>query len=56
MQREGSGPDSSVPVVITTHPTRQKNMAAAMSELLRLDIIHQRPVCIRIVEIPEDKE
>jgi len=56
MQREGSGPDSTVPVVITTHPTRQKNMAAAINELLRLDIIHQKPVCIRIVEIPEDKE
>ena len=56
MQRESPGPDSAVPVVITTHPTRQKNMAAAINELLRLDIIHQKPVCIRIVEIPEDKE
>lgn len=56
MQREGTGPDSSVPVVITTHPTRQKNMAAALNELQRLDIIREKPVCIRIVEIPEDKE
>ncbi|NLW84578.1 MAG: homoserine dehydrogenase [Phycisphaerae bacterium] len=56
MQHEGSGPDSTVPVVITTHPTRQKNMAAALNELQRLDIVRGKPVCIRIVEIPEDKE
>lgn len=56
MQHEGSGPDNTVPVVITTHPTRQKNMAAALSELQRLDILRGKPVCIRIVEIPEDKE
>ena len=56
MQHEGSGPDNTVPVVITTHPTRQKNMAAALNELQRLDILRGKPVCIRIVEIPEDKE
>ena len=56
MQHEGSGPDNTVPVVITTHPTRQKNMVAALNELQRLDILRGKPVCIRIVEIPEDKE
>ena len=56
IQREATGPDSTVPVVITTHRTRQKNMAAALNELQRLDIISEKPVCIRIVEIPEDKE
>lgn len=56
MQHEGSGPDNTVPVIITTHPTRQKNMAAALNELQRLDILRGKPVCIRIVEVPEDKE
>ncbi len=56
MQHEGSGPDNTVPVVITTHPTRQKSMVAALNELQRLDILRGKPVCIRIVEIPEDKE
>jgi homoserine dehydrogenase len=56
IQHEGSGPDNTVPVVITTHPTRQKNMFAALSELEQLDVIGGKPVCIRIVDIPEDKD
>ncbi len=55
LQHEGSGPDNTVPVVITTHPTRQKNMSAALCELARLDNVGAEPVCIRIIEIPEDK-
>ncbi len=55
LQHEGSGPDNTVPVVITTHPTRQKNMSAALCELARLDNVSAEPVCIRIIEIPEDK-
>ncbi|MHC5060654.1 MAG: homoserine dehydrogenase [Planctomycetota bacterium] len=55
LQHEGSGPDNTVPVVITTHPTRQKNMSTALAELARLDKVGAEPVCIRIVEIPEDK-
>ena len=45
-----------VPVVVTTHPTQQKNMNAALDELSKLDVIGSRPICIRIVEIPEDKD
>jgi homoserine dehydrogenase len=55
LQHEGSGPDNTVPVVITTHPTRQKNMSAALCELAKLDSVGAEPVCIRIIEIPEDK-
>jgi homoserine dehydrogenase len=54
LQHEGSGPGNTVPVVITTHPTRQKNMSAALAELSRQDVISGSPVCIRIVDIPED--
>jgi homoserine dehydrogenase len=56
IQHEGLGPDNTVPVVVTTHPTQQKNMNTALKELSRLDVISGKPVCIRIVEIPEDKD
>jgi homoserine dehydrogenase len=56
LQHEGSGPDNTVPVVITTHPTQQKNVTAALRELEKLDVLSGKPVCIRIVDIPEDKE
>ncbi len=54
LQHEGIGPDNSVPVVITTHYTRQKNMLAALKELKQSDVVSGEPVCIRIVDIPED--
>jgi len=56
LQHEGTGPDNTVPVVITTHPTQQKNTTAALAELEKLDVLSGKPVCIRIVDIPEDKE
>ena len=56
LQHEGTGPENTVPVVIATHPTRQKNITAALKDMGRLDVIGGKPVCIRIVDIPEDKE
>ena len=56
IQHEGRGPDNTVPVVITTHPTLEQNMFNALDELARLKVIGGRPVCIRIVDIPEDSE
>jgi homoserine dehydrogenase len=56
LQHEGRGPNNTVPVVIITHPTQQKNMTAALSELAELDVLSGKPVCIRIVDIPEDKD
>ncbi len=56
LQHEGTGPDNTVPVVITTHKTQEKNMAAALKELSRQDIISGKPVCVRIVDIPQDKD
>ena len=55
LQHEGRGPDDTVPVVITTHPTQEKNVTAALGELTELDVLSGKPVCIRIVDIPEDK-
>ena len=56
LQREGTGPENTVPVVIATHPTQQKNVTAALEDMEALDVIGGKPVCIRIVDIPEDKE
>lgn len=56
IQHEWIGPDNTVPVVILTHPTQQKNMTAALNELEQLDVISGKPVCIRIVDVPEDIE
>ncbi len=56
LQHEGTGPNNTVPVVIITHPIQQKNMTAALSELAELDVLSGKPVCIRIVDIPEDKD
>ncbi len=56
LQHEGIGPENTVPVVIATHPTRQKNITAALEDMEKLDVIGGKPVCIRIVDIPEDKE
>jgi len=56
LQHEGRGPENTVPVVITTHPTQQKNVTAALGELEQLDVLSGKPVCMRIVDIPEDKD
>jgi homoserine dehydrogenase len=56
LQHEGTGPSNTVPVVITTHPTEERNMATALAELTRLDVFSGKPVCIRIVDIPQDKD
>ncbi|OHB82593.1 MAG: hypothetical protein A2Z38_12490 [Planctomycetes bacterium RBG_19FT_COMBO_48_8] len=56
IQHEGTGPDNTVPVVIATHPTMQKNITAALEDMEKLDVIGGKPVCIRIVDIPEDKD
>jgi homoserine dehydrogenase len=56
LQHEANGPDDSVPVVITTHPNRQANVTAALKGLADLNTVSAKPVCIRIVNIPEDRE
>lgn len=56
LQHEGTGPNNTVPVVITTHITQQRNMTAALKDLEKTDVFSGKPVCIRIVDIPEDKD
>ncbi len=56
LQHEGHGPDNTVPVVITTHETPTRSMMAALKELGDSELFSGEPVCIRIVDIPEDKD
>jgi homoserine dehydrogenase len=56
LQHEGQGPDNTVPVVITTYQTQQKNITGALQDMEKLEVISGKPVCIRIVDIPEDKD
>ncbi|UCE99047.1 MAG: homoserine dehydrogenase [Planctomycetota bacterium] len=56
LQHEGRGPDNTVPVVIATHPNKQSKLTAALDGLDKLDTVCSKPVCIRIVDIPEDKD
>ena len=56
LQHEGSGPENTVPVVIATHPARQKDVTAALEDMKALETIGGKPVAIRIVDIPEDRD
>jgi len=56
LQHEGRGPDNTVPVVITTHPAQQNKITATAEGLKKLETILPEPVCIRIVDIPEDRD
>ena len=53
LQHEGHGPDNTVPVVITTHPTQEKNVTAALGELTELHVLSGKPDCKIILENPE---
>jgi homoserine dehydrogenase len=56
LQREEQSPSSSVPVIITTHKTQQEKVTAALADFAKLEIVKSEPVCIRIVDIPQDSE
>jgi len=56
LQHEIPGSNSNVPVIITTHPNRQDKITATLKGLADLEAVCDKPVCIRIVDIPEDKE
>ena len=54
LQHEGHNENKMVPAIVTTHPNRQKNVSEALEDLVKLDSVQPDPVCIRIVDIPED--
>ncbi len=54
LQHEGRGPKDTVPAVITTHPNKESKVGAAIKRLSQLNTVCSKPVCIRIVDIPEE--
>ncbi|MDD5010972.1 MAG: homoserine dehydrogenase [Phycisphaerae bacterium] len=56
LQHEEHNTNNTVPAVVITHPSRQDKMTAALKDLAELEIVREKPVCIRIVDIPEDKD
>ncbi len=54
LQHEGHDENNTVPAIVTTHPSRQKNITDALSDFVKLDSVGADPVCIRIVDIPKD--
>jgi homoserine dehydrogenase len=56
LQHEGTGPDNTVPIVIVTHPTSERDKAAAQKEMSRLKVLSGTAVWVRIVDIPEDRD
>ena len=43
-----------VPVVVLTHDAREGRMRAALNEIAALDVVHENPVMIRVVEEHEE--
>ena len=54
LQHEEHNAKDLVPAVVITHLTQQKKITAALHDLGKLEIVKSEPVCIRIVDIPED--
>jgi homoserine dehydrogenase len=54
LQHEEHNAKDLVPAVVITHLTQQKKITAALEDLSKLEIVKSKPVCIRIVDIPED--
>jgi homoserine dehydrogenase len=54
LQHEGQAPENYVPVMITTHFTTQRKIENAIKAICGLNIVAEKPVCIQIVDIPED--
>jgi len=53
LQHEGSD-NGTVPAVVITHQNQQQNVTNALKDIAALDVVCSEPVCIRIVDIPED--
>ena len=54
LQHEGQAPENYVPVIVTTHFTTQREVEKAIDIICGLEVIADKPVCIQIVDIPED--
>lgn len=55
LQHEKHDEGKPVRVIVTTHPCPQSSINAALKEIEKLDVIYGKPVCIRVIDIPEDE-
>jgi homoserine dehydrogenase len=56
LQHEEHNSNNVVPAIVITHQTLQKKITAALADFSKLEIVKSKPVCIRIVDIPQDTE
>jgi len=56
LQHEEHNTANVVPAIVITHLTQQKKITAALADLANLEIVKEKPVCIRIVDIPQDSD
>jgi homoserine dehydrogenase len=56
LQHEEQNSNNVVPAIIITHQTQQKKVTAALEDFAKLEIVKSKPVCIRIVDIPQDSD
>ncbi|HEG43094.1 MAG TPA: ACT domain-containing protein, partial [Phycisphaerales bacterium] len=54
LQHEAHDANNTVPAIVTTHPNAQSKITAALADLVKLDMVEANPICIRIVDVPED--
>jgi homoserine dehydrogenase len=54
LQHEEHNANNVVPAIVITHQTQQKKITAALEDFSKLEIVKDKPVCVRIVDIPED--
>jgi len=54
LQHEEHKDGNTVGAIITTHTNQQRKITSALKALAQLDVVSSEPVCIRIVDIPED--
>ena len=56
LQHEDINAKGIVPAIVITHITEQKKITKALTAMSKLAAVKEKPVCIRIVDIPEDKD
>jgi homoserine dehydrogenase len=56
LQHEEQNSTGTVPAIIITHQTQQRKVTEALKDFEKLEIVKNKPVCIRIVDIPQDSD
>jgi homoserine dehydrogenase len=56
LQHEEQNSTGTVPAIIITHQTQQRKVTEALKDFEKLEIVQSKPVCIRIVDIPQDSD